>query len=464
MVDRAAVYARISDDREGLALGVARQVEDCQRLAAQRGWPVADVYVDNDVSAWRGAARPEYRRLLEDVKAGLVDAVVVWALDRLHRAPRELEEFFEVCDAAGGTALASVSGDVDLGTHDGRFLARILGAVARKESDDKSRRIRRKHEELAQAGRVSGGGSRPFGFEPDRRTIREPEAAVLRELVGRLLAGESIRSLCVDLDERGVRPIGSDRWRPSSLKRMIRSARIAGLREHHDVIVGSAEWRAIITADELMKVRALLAENARRKTREPRRYLLAGLLRCGKCGATMVGRPRQDGSRRYVCAKGPGFSGCNGCMIIADPLELWIAEAVLYRLDSPQLAKALAKGDRSNAADSLGLELETDLDQLDELAGAYGAKSITLSEWLAARRPIEERIEAARKRLSRMTATTALDGFVGHADDLRTIWNDLPLARRNAVISAVMDHAVIGPGVRGRNWFDADRVAPVWRR
>src|SRR5579871_4761609 len=119
MAERAAVYARISDDREGLALGVSRQVQDCRRLAEQRGWRVAEVYVDNDASAWRGRSRPEYRRLLEDVKSGVVDAVVVWALDRLHRAPRELEEFFEVCDAAGVTALASVSGDVDLGTHDG---------------------------------------------------------------------------------------------------------------------------------------------------------------------------------------------------------------------------------------------------------------------------------------------------------------------------------------------------------
>ena len=128
----------------------------------------------------RNAGR-EYLRLLEDIKAGLVDAVIVYVLDRLHRQPRELEEFFEVCDAAGITALASVTGDVDLANADGRFMARILGAVARKESDDKSRRIKRKHEELAKAGKVSGGGTRPYGYEADRMTIRKDEAAVIRE-------------------------------------------------------------------------------------------------------------------------------------------------------------------------------------------------------------------------------------------------------------------------------------------
>ncbi len=54
---------------------------------------------------------------------------------------------------------------IDLATHDGQFLARILGAVAKNESDDKSRRIKRKHEELAQAGKIAGGGSRPYGYE-----------------------------------------------------------------------------------------------------------------------------------------------------------------------------------------------------------------------------------------------------------------------------------------------------------
>src|SRR5205807_989252 len=97
-VPRAAgIYCRISDDREGSAAGVRRQEADCRGLAARRGWEVAEVYVDNDVSAYSGRMRPAYRRLLEDVKAGHVDAVVVWHLDRLHRRPAELEEFFEVC-------------------------------------------------------------------------------------------------------------------------------------------------------------------------------------------------------------------------------------------------------------------------------------------------------------------------------------------------------------------------------
>ncbi len=50
-VGAAAVYARISSDTEGKALGVTRQLEDCRRLADQVGWTIGQEYVDNDLSA-----------------------------------------------------------------------------------------------------------------------------------------------------------------------------------------------------------------------------------------------------------------------------------------------------------------------------------------------------------------------------------------------------------------------------
>src|SRR4029450_10967980 len=126
------------------------------------------VLCDNDVSADSGRPRPAYQQLLADIEAGLVDAVIVWALDRLHRRPAELERFFEVCDRAGVTRLASVAGDVDLGTNDGRFHARILGAVAKKENDDRRRRIQRAALQAAEQGRISGGGPPPRAWSPPR--------------------------------------------------------------------------------------------------------------------------------------------------------------------------------------------------------------------------------------------------------------------------------------------------------
>ena len=71
-------------------------------------------------------------------------------------------------------------------------------------------------EELARSGQNSGGGSRPFGFESDRVTVRAGEAKIIRELAERLLAGEALRSLCADLNMRGVRTTTGGEWVPKS--------------------------------------------------------------------------------------------------------------------------------------------------------------------------------------------------------------------------------------------------------
>jgi DNA invertase Pin-like site-specific DNA recombinase len=459
------LYARISSDRDGDGLGVRRQELDCEALAERLGWLVVDRYVDNDVSAYRGKARPEYRRLLEDIAARQLDALVVWHLDRLHRHPRELEDFFEVIDAAGGVKMATVSGETDLGTHDGRLMARIQGAVARKESDDKSRRVKRKAQELAAAGKVSGGGTRPFGYEPDKRTIRESEAAVIRDCVTRLLAGESIRSLAADLNARGVPTVTGRPWKTQTLRTILMNPRISGQRTHHGEIANPvADWPAIITPAQTQQIRAKLTDPARRTNRTARRYLLVRLLKCERCGETLVSRPTSNGTRRYVCAKGPNFSGCGRTYIKADELERFVTEAVLYRLDSPELAAALNGASDDPDAERLQALVDEEQAQLDELARLHGEKQIGLSEWLAARAPVEQRLTAARKQLGRLGRATVLNGHVGNGAELRERWAGLDLTRQTAIVAAVLDHVVVGPTRRqGSNRFDESRLTPVWR-
>jgi site-specific DNA recombinase len=463
-VVRAGIYARISSDREGDNLAVGRQVADCEALAARQGWEVAERYVDSDLSAYSGKLRPDYRRLIADIEAGAITGVVVYNLDRLHRQPRELEEFIDVCRRAGiDDKLASCQGHVDLATHHGVLTARLLGAVAAMESDDKSRRIRRKHEELAQAGRPSGCGSRPYGFEADRVTLRKAEAAVIRDCATRFLQGATLRSLCADLNTRAVPTVGGSAWTTQSLRRILRAPRISGQREHRGEIVGKASWPAIITPAQGARIRTLLDDPARRTNKSARRYLLARLLRCCHCEATLVSRPRANGERRYVCATGPNFAGCGGTTITAEALEQFVVEAVLYRLDSPELTAALTGKADDPDAERFQLEVEQSQTQLTELAETYANRVISLQEWLAARDPIEARLTAAKKQLAKVNRTTVLDDYVGNSQALRERWESLDLSRQHAIVAAVLDHLVVGPARRGYNRFDESRLTPVWR-
>ena len=122
ILTRAAIYARISLDAEGDGKGVKRQIEDCRKLAGDLGWAIADEYVDNDISAHSGKLRPEYQRMLDDIKDRTIDGVLVYSVDRLTRRPIEFEDFDAVVQAAGLTQVSFVTGTMDLGSDAGLII------------------------------------------------------------------------------------------------------------------------------------------------------------------------------------------------------------------------------------------------------------------------------------------------------------------------------------------------------
>jgi site-specific DNA recombinase len=235
----------------------------------------------------------------------VVVAVLVYHVDRLTRRPLELEQFLEVVTAANVRYVRFVAGgDLDVGNGDGLMVLRLLAAVAANESATKSRRVSRKMEQRAQAGLPGGGYHRPFGYAEDKVTVREDEAAVIRTLGERYLAGESLRSLATWLDQQGVRTVDGGPWRTTTLRAMLSSGRIAGLRDHHGQVIAQAVWAPIISEQVRGRILARMTDLAVSGRRTPRRYLLSGLARCGKCGNTLYSSARRA-HRRYVCLGGP---------------------------------------------------------------------------------------------------------------------------------------------------------------
>ena len=120
------------------------------------------------------------------------------------------------------------------------------------------------------------------------------------------------------------------------------SGRISGQREHKGEIVAKAEWEAIITPGETQRLRAKLGDPDRRTNRSARRYLLARLLRCGLCGRS-CSRAAAGGWRLAAMSARAARASVAAARstIVAEPLESFIVEAVLHRLDSPELAAIL---------------------------------------------------------------------------------------------------------------------------
>jgi hypothetical protein len=139
-----------------------------------------------------------------------------------------------------------------------------------------------------------------------------------------------------------------------------------------------------------------------------------------------------------------------------------VRDLVLTVLDSPEMVARLRP--REAPEPDLHAVIRADEDELDALAADFGAGQISRSEWKSARLPITARLEGARARLAQCTQTTALDSFVGPAQEMARRWELGNLSQRRAVLTAVLDKVVVHPAaVAGRNRFDSDRLEPVFR-
>lgn len=457
---RFAAYLRISKDPDGTSDAPDRQLADLHRFAELKGWEIAEVYEDRDLSAFRrDVVRPGYEALLEALDAGEYDGVLVWRLDRLVRRTVEFSRFWTVCERAGAT-LASATQPIDTSDPVGMLVVHILVAFAEMESATTSTRLKAKEAHLARQGRHKGAGRRAYGMRAGWREIEPDEATVVREIADRMLAGEGVGSIVNDLNKRGVPSATGGRWNRRSLVVLMHQARLFGKREHHGEIVADGDWPAILDEATGMRLRALI-DSRTTTTTNRRRMLLSGLLVCGKCGTPMkAGGPKT--ARRYICPpKSDG--GCSGVTVLAEPSDVEISDQVLAALDSPALAKVL-RARRRRMPDEAELLAELgELDaRADELAEMWAAGELSRSAMVAAQRKLSDRRDAANERLRSMADTSPVEALLALPGGLAEAWEGLSTSRRRAVIDALVERVVVRPA-NGGGKFRPERLEPVWR-
>lgn len=446
-----AVYARISQDQKHDEHGSANQKPLALALAKRLGWHVPEwaVYVDPDHSASQKKRRPEYERMLADIEAGRIQAIVATFPDRIYRRLDDLERLMDVVERNHVAIRTVHSGELDLSTASGRLMARVLGSVATHEGEVKAERLRIAYAANRKEGKMPGG-PRLFGYNQDG-TINHDEAKVVREVARRLLAGEKITPIARDLDERGVRGTLGGALQVTALKTLMRNPRLAGHSMHHGQIVGRGRWEPLLDQETWETVTALLAGKAR--GRQPRVALLPGLLVCGTCGTSMVSayRYRKTGKQRtYRCPVYPGSGGCGGMTVSAEPVEEIVEHAAYMWLNDERTRRELGKT-RKVATSSVASDLtalrarlaETDALLEDPDAGASVASLVKAANGLRAR------IAEAEKGLA--AAVTASQPL----PDLGATW-PTDLAARRRLVEVVVRRVVMNPGRGGK--FDPDRV------
>ncbi|GAP53529.1 putative DNA recombinase [Arthrobacter sp. Hiyo6] len=467
MKPTVAIYTRLSFDDENTGLGVQRQEQDARKLCERLGWQVGQVYTDNNLSAYKKhVIRPAWEDMLLALESGQLGGIAAYDLDRISRQPRDLERLIDIYDLRSNLVFATVSGEIDLSKPDGRLMARVMVSFANKSSADTSRRVARAQLQRAQQGKLSGGGHTPYGYNPDGLTINQDHAAVVREAADRTLTGESLTSICRDLDHRGIlTPSGGNRWNRGVLKRLMIHPRMGGLREYKGAILLGDDGRPVEAAWEPMfdmptweSLVAVLTDKSRdlNAGRIDRKYLLSGFLRC-HCGTKMYGVTKK-GKAYYQCPIG---TGCSRTCRVGAPIDAYVTEEVLRFLDQVIEPDGL-QDQEDEVTSSLQVAISEAERSLSALIDEWNAGRISDQVFFTAQARKEASLNALRRQRGTQKRRQTLSAPVGLG--VRDKWAEANLSQRRAILSEALQ--VVKVLKKDRNAprrFDDSRYVVMFR-
>ncbi len=323
-IKRAAIYLRISQDRHMTGDAIRRQQDDNLYTCSYNGWEVVATYTDQSRSAFSGAERPEFDRMVRDFRAGKFDVIVAWKLDRLVRRVGTLTDMVrEVQGERPEDGLRICTGDcglLDLTRPDGRYLATLFANNAELESARKGERERRANLQHALEGNPRRASQRCYGYTREREVV-EDEAALVRACYKAYTSGHAMNAILRALngDESSVAYPSlktalagleaPQTWTRTRLKYMLINPKYAGFvayvsepaspgakRKQRARIVADhvlrdengapvhGNWEPII--DEATWFKAAELAKARSHGEQPnwRKHIGSGIYRCGVCG------------------------------------------------------------------------------------------------------------------------------------------------------------------------------------
>lgn len=450
MPKRAAIYCRISFDPEGKELGVKRQEQDCRALAKKLGISEITVFVENDTSASTRSKkkRPQYDAMLKAAEAGQFDVILAYSNSRLTRRPLEAERLIQLYEQQGVLIKTVVSGEDDLATADGRMSARMRAAIDAAEAERTAERVSRAAKQRAEQGRTNGG-TRPYGWQDgDRRKLDPREHAVIVEMADRVLAGETIRSIAADLNEREIPTVKGARWSPTAIRGILTNPRLVSIRMYGDKEIGVADWDPALPRETYERLRDVLLDESRRIAMSNKvRNLLTGIALCGDCGKPVASKVQvkkdQPPRKRYHCAR---------CQLYRTqaPIDAMVEGAVVEYLrtlgDQPVRAtdpEAVARVEALRA-------------RIKATTEAYGADdAMTPQDLIEALKPLKERLRFEERGLRPETRSVEVAQASG--PDAAAKWETYPLGLKRTIISELLEIRILRY-TRGKHGFDPASV------
>ncbi len=443
---RCAIYTRVSTDEQARSeySSLDRQQEICRKyidIQAEKGWVVAGVYDDPGYSG-KDFNRPGIRELLEDVRAGRVNVVVTYKIDRISRSLKDFYDFWEVLQAHNAT-FVSATQQFDTSNPTGMLMLNILLSFAQFERELTRERTISKMLGRAEKG-LWHGGHVPLGFTYDKESkllsASDEELPIIQHVFARIAETRSPSTVANELNSRGYRT-----RRRTITTRVGEQKAVGGARFDEDTVTGIVRnpvYKGCIRFNgavyagvhqPLVDVDTWEAANAALRPRQegvdvvfadPHHHLLKGILKCERCGLTMTpyrpGKKRPDGTPYlyyacYTVIQDGRHSPCPVRLVPARAFEEAVKGALAALGSSPAILRACIEAADRGAGDSVAALEQEQQRRRDEIgrltAGIRRLIDVMKEEDLlsADLRDEYRRLVAEKERLQLLVATQQAD-------------------------------------------------------
>jgi len=353
---RCAIYTRVSTDEQALSeySSLKRQEEICRNyidIHTEKGWKVAGVYEDAGYSG-KDFERPGIQELMADVRAGKLDAIVTYKIDRISRSLKDFYDLWEVLKAHNVT-FVSATQHFDTSDSMGMLILNILLSFAQFERELARERTMSKMAGRAEKG-LWNGGHTPLGYDyvKDTQTLRPnpQEVPLIRFVYRRVIETRSTCAAANEANARGYRTrvrvrtrrdgsqqaVGGQRFDEDMVAAIIRNPVYKGFVRYGGMLY-PGKHEAIVDEETWEEANKAIGNGREDDTglyyADPHIHLLKGILRCGACGRAMTpyrsGKKTKDGTPYlyYACVdytKDGSLSTCPIKMLPAREFEALI--------------------------------------------------------------------------------------------------------------------------------------------
>lgn len=413
---KVALYPRVSSAEqvnEGYSIG--EQTERLEKYCDAMGWTVYKVYTDPGYSGG-SLNRPGLQALIKDVKAGKIDKVLVYKLDRLSRSQKDTLYLIEDVFLANNTDFVSMSENFDTSSPFGIAMIGILAVFAQLDRAQIKERLIMGREARAKNGLYSASNNILIGYDyiDGLLQVNPYEKMLVNEVFDLFITGTPIRTIVTILNDRGLNHHFGE-WNDQTVKRLLANRHYIGEVKYRKIWYPGVHT-PIVDIGKFNKAQEILKQRRESyQSHNSTKSYLGGLLWCGRCGARYHHKsapPRLDGTRlkKYMCysrskrmAKMIMDPNCKNTSYPADVLEEEVFNQIRKLALDPDYLDEIREERGETGEDKISL-IQKEIENLSELISGYmdlyPLKKLTLQEVEAKIEPLADRREKLEDELA----------------------------------------------------------------